>query len=116
MLNSFSVKGFTVGDKDLLSLTLNIWFGELFKLQTVRLIRLQVTDEGYEKYKEYVTDKLIRAKEIKAILYPSGQNRRVMLADIFYDRKNLNKELLESKLVKPFRRRFHENKSKPKRG
>lgn len=92
---------------EIIKLVIDLFNNELFKTVLVKLIRLQAPkeEEEWNTYKHFIIRMMNDAKEVKVVLYPSGVNSRVFLADLVCDGKSVNKELIAAKLVKQFHRK-----------
>ncbi len=98
---------------DTIDLVIDLGFYHQIR-QRFRLARLNAPDirsteakdkENVEKAITYISTQLKAAKEIKVVSYKDRKDKFARyLADVVYDGKNLNKELLDQKLVKPYRK------------
>jgi micrococcal nuclease len=106
---SYDCKVLEIVSGDTLDLSIDLGF-YFTKAERVRLARVQAADPNTEegiKAKAYIEKKVNEARELKVVTYKdrAGKHARY-IAEIIIDGQSLNKDLLNVRLVKPYKKGF----------
>lgn len=104
---AFNAKVLEIVSGDTLDIELDLGF-YFKKAERVRLARVQAADPKTEeglKAIAYVQKRIDEARELKVVTYKdrAGMHARY-IAEIVIDGKSLNKELIDARLAKPYRK------------
>jgi len=116
-MNSFKLIHLANITGDKVSVSIDLFFSQIIYRVSGRLVRVEAPrdEEGRVKFENYVKEKISAARDKKIVLYENNKEIRsnpTFLIDIFLDGKNLNKDLLDTKIGVSFRRKKYVKKPK----